>query len=101
MDHSKLPWKAGSGKVYHGDDNPICKMYQNTIVNKPVTPDAAFIVQACNAYYENKRKADAYEGLVEMLTAYVADMQYDKDEDGIYNGNLKKAEALLEELGEL
>jgi hypothetical protein len=56
-----------------------------------------FIVTACNSYYDNKRKADAYPKLVEALRRAAGEI--DELSGGIHD--YKWIATLLTELGEL
>lgn len=76
MNHTPTPWKAQIQHFdrYHkieGADNSTVAQIPDWFDESPEESkaNAAFIVTACNEYYENKRKADAHEDLVEALEA--------------------------------
>ena len=120
MKHSKLPWKLVLGDEIRAseDEHTNGRQYNSRISSRSYSDlvctlhgdmklpapkaNAAFILEACNAYYDNKRKAEAYEGLVDALklTEYI--QHY--DDDCIPRATetaFKRAGALLRELGEL
>ena len=90
MEHSKLPFRYRSDNATEATYWDIEDANRRKIATTfKSIKNAKFIVTACNSYYDNKRKADAYDKLV-------AELKHCHDRCG-----LQTTEDLLKELGEL
>ena len=118
MEHSKLPWEPNSinQDAIFTDDCTVIDITCGSTTGHWLSTEldqanTQFIVTACNSYYDNKRKADAYPKLVDLLKIAAcpncSGVEYAENHAenmAIHKANCQwciDVESLLTELGEL
>lgn len=102
MRHTRLPWKVESGVIYTADGRPIATMIRTEEATKlgifPVERDmnAMFIVEACNAYYENKKMnlEEAFELIIDLASNNMVDERDAENEEDLTNERRRQEEAM-------